>query len=76
MKGNKLIAEFMQKGSVGFGLYDYNGKHYKLYELKFHTSWDWLTPVVRKIIDEYYGEVQKMGGQRWDTSSLIKRFRK
>jgi len=31
---------------------------------------------ITKIIDEYYGEVQKMGGNRWDTSSLIKRFRK
>jgi 3-hydroxyisobutyrate dehydrogenase len=31
---------------------------------------------VTKLIDEYYAEVQKMGGQRWDTSSLIKRFRK
>jgi 3-hydroxyisobutyrate dehydrogenase-like beta-hydroxyacid dehydrogenase len=31
---------------------------------------------VTKIIDEYYADVQKMGGQRWDTSSLIKRFRK
>ena len=31
---------------------------------------------ITKIIDEYYAEVQKMGGERWDTSSLIKRFRK
>jgi len=31
---------------------------------------------ITKIIDEYYEEVQKMGGNRWDTSSLIKRFRK
>ena len=31
---------------------------------------------ITRIIDEYYAEVQKMGGQRWDTSSLIKRFRK
>jgi len=31
---------------------------------------------ITKIIDEFYAEVQKMGGQRWDTSSLIKRFRK
>ena len=30
---------------------------------------------ITKVIDEYYAEVQKMGGQRWDTSSLIKRFR-
>jgi len=52
---NKLIAEFMQKGSEGFELYDYNGKHYKLYELKFHLSWDWLMPVVEKInlLDDY-----------------------
>ena len=31
---------------------------------------------ITKLIDEYYAEVQKMDGQRWDTSSLIKRFRK
>jgi len=31
---------------------------------------------ITEIIDKYYGEVQEMGGNRWDTSSLIKRFRK
>ena len=31
---------------------------------------------VTQIVDEYYEEVQKMGGNRWDTSSLIRRFRK
>ena len=31
---------------------------------------------ITKVIDDYYAEVQKMGGERWDTSSLIKRFRK
>ena len=31
---------------------------------------------VTEIVDKYYGEVQDMGGNRWDTSSLIKRFRK
>ena len=51
MNDNKLIAEFMQKGSIGFGLYDYDGGHYKLDELKFYTSWDWLMPVVEKISD-------------------------
>jgi 3-hydroxyisobutyrate dehydrogenase len=34
-----------------------------------------LLPVT-KIVDEYYGDVQKSGGNRWDTSSLIKRLRK
>jgi len=31
---------------------------------------------ITKIIDGYYEEVQKMGGNRWDTSSLLKRIRK
>ncbi|MAV62112.1 MAG: oxidoreductase [Candidatus Pelagibacter sp.] len=34
-----------------------------------------LLPVT-EIVDKYYSEVQAMGGKRWDTSSLIKRFRK
>ena len=31
---------------------------------------------VTEIVDKYYAEVQEMSGNRWDTSSLIKRFRK
>ena len=31
---------------------------------------------ITKIIDGYYEEIQKVGGNRWDTSSLTKRFRK
>ena len=34
-----------------------------------------LLPIT-ELVDKYYGEVQEMGGNRWDTSSLIKRFRK
>ncbi len=34
-----------------------------------------LLPVT-ELVDKYYGEIQGMGGNRWDTSSLIKRFRK
>ena len=34
-----------------------------------------LLPVT-DIVDKYYGDIQKMGGERWDTSSLIKRLRK
>ncbi len=29
---------------------------------------------VTRLVDGYYGEVQEMGGGRWDTSSLIKRL--
>ena len=31
---------------------------------------------VTALVDQFYGEVQQMGGGRWDTSSLIQRFRK
>ena len=34
-----------------------------------------LLPVTQ-LVDKYYEEVQEMGGNRWDTSSLIRRFRK
>jgi len=31
---------------------------------------------VTALVDQFYGDVQRMGGSRWDTSSLIKRLRK
>jgi 3-hydroxyisobutyrate dehydrogenase len=27
------------------------------------------------LIDQFYADVQQMGGNRWDTSSLIKRLK-
>ena len=61
MKDNKLIAEFMgleyDKGTM-YG--STAGEYYRpLYnsgdwvsenELQYHTSWDWLMPVVEKIM--------------------------
>lgn len=49
IENNKLIAEFTQKGTESLGLYDYDGCHYKINELKFHASWDWLMPCIEKI---------------------------
>ena len=34
-----------------------------------------LLPIT-EIVDQYYADVQKSGGNKWDTSSLIKRLRK
>ena len=34
-----------------------------------------LLPVT-EVVDKYYSEVQEMGGNRWDTSSLIRRLSK
>lgn len=31
---------------------------------------------VTALVDQFYGDVQEMGGRRWDTSSLIQRLRK
>jgi hypothetical protein len=55
MKTNKIIAEFMgmvkssipnlyytKKSQEGFGIG-------QMVELEFHTSWDWLMPVIEKI---------------------------
>jgi 3-hydroxyisobutyrate dehydrogenase-like beta-hydroxyacid dehydrogenase len=30
---------------------------------------------VTALVDQFYADVQNMGGQRWDTSSLVKRLR-
>jgi 3-hydroxyisobutyrate dehydrogenase-like beta-hydroxyacid dehydrogenase len=29
---------------------------------------------ITSIVNDYYGEIQEMGGRRWDTSSLIRRL--
>jgi predicted esterase YcpF (UPF0227 family) len=56
MKDNKLIAEFMgfeeHKGSYYLPLYN-SGDWVTDVELEYHTSWDWLMPVIQKIGDEY-----------------------
>jgi 3-hydroxyisobutyrate dehydrogenase len=31
---------------------------------------------VTALVDQFYAEVQKMGGQRWDTSSLLARLQR
>lgn len=31
---------------------------------------------VTALVDQFYGDIQEMGGKRWDTSSLIQRLRK
>ena len=50
MKENKLIAEFM--GLKRYGYKDENylvlNKHLSPEQLPYHTSWDWLMPVVQK----------------------------
>ena len=64
MEDNKLIAEFMGAKPIVLGIsteYEMYGiiecindgvdeKHFFIDdEMEFHTSWDWLMPVVKKI---------------------------
>ena len=45
MKDNKLIAEFM-----GLNIDRGVQSDYMEHELKYHTSWDWLMPVIEKCV--------------------------
>ena len=70
---NRYKTMIDDKFDFGFAV-DWMRKDLKiaLEEAKKNNS---LLPVT-EIVDKYYSEVQEMGGNRWDTSSLIKRFRK
>jgi len=48
-KINKLIAEFMDYENVN-EMFPFDG------ELHYHTSWDWLMPVVNKCLNIYHIE--------------------
>jgi len=49
-QSNKLIAEFMGYPKVAN---DEDKKDYLRDCVKYHKSWDWLMPAVKKIVNEY-----------------------
>jgi len=63
MKDNRLIAQFLGFQKTDIGWYDFDevilnvdftilySNTYDEHELAFHSSWDWLMPVIRKILD-------------------------
>jgi|SRR6185369_2300178 len=53
VKGNKAIQLFMIKGTVSDEEYEMRSiKHLKHFEdLKYHSSWDWLKPVIDKVYE-------------------------
>ena len=58
IENNKLIAEFMgmehcyRPYGDGFMEVKEDGSCIELEDLQYHTSWDWLIPVIKKI-DSY-----------------------
>ncbi len=60
MKDSKLIAEFMGIESINAKmrghLYECPVTSEYVTELEYHTSWDWLMPVVVKLFDNEYNE--------------------
>ena len=70
---NRSKTMVADKFDYGFAV-DWMRKDLKIAmeEAKINGS---LLPVT-EIVDKYYSEVQKMGGNRWDTSSLIRRLSK
>ena len=54
-EANKLIAEFMEVHEImhdGYSEYDFDDNTLDVVaedELQYHTSWDWLMPVIDKL---------------------------
>ncbi|MDO6447214.1 NAD(P)-dependent oxidoreductase [Colwellia sp. 1_MG-2023] len=85
------LLETISKGAAGSWQMDNRGKTMCAREFDFGFAVDWLRKdlgmafeeaekigaelTITKQLDGYYEEVQAMGGNRWDTSSLIARFK-
>lgn len=63
MNDNKIIAEFMELEATPkynpkeYYVKEYNsGEWYLPEEMQYHTSWDWLMPVINKCLNIYHIE--------------------
>jgi 3-hydroxyisobutyrate dehydrogenase-like beta-hydroxyacid dehydrogenase len=89
LDGHKVV-EVISKGAAGSWQMENRGNTMLNDEFEFGFAVDWMRkdlgiclqeaerngaelPITR-IVNEFYGEVQAMGGSRWDTSSLIRRL--
>ncbi len=59
MKNNKLIAEFMEVHEImhdEYSEYDFDDNTLDVVhedDLQYHTSWDWLMPVMAKLVKDF-----------------------
>ncbi len=86
-----LIA-VLSKGAAGSWQMENRHKTMNVGKFDFGFAVDWMrkdlgiclaeasrngaTLPVTALVDQFYGEVQKLGGKRWDTSSLLARLEK
>ncbi len=86
----KLVLDVIGKGAAQSWQMDNRGKTMVDDQFNFGFAVDWMRKdlglvldegrrnsaklPVTALVDQFYADVQAMGGQRWDTSSLIKRL--
>ncbi|MEF9944805.1 MAG: NAD-binding protein, partial [Burkholderiaceae bacterium] len=87
----KLVLEVIGKGAAQSWQMDNRGKTMVEDQFDFGFAVDWMRKdlglcldearrngarlPVAALVDQFYADVQQMGGRRWDTSSLVKRLR-
>ncbi|MDO8717668.1 MAG: NAD(P)-dependent oxidoreductase [Polaromonas sp.] len=85
------VLDVIGKGAAQSWQLDNRGKTMVADQFEFGFAVDWMRKdlglvmdeakrngarlPVTALVDQFYGDVQAMGGQRWDTSSLIKRLK-
>ena len=85
-----LVLDVIGKGAAQSWQMDNRGKTMVADQFDFGFAVDWMRKdlglvldeakrngarlPVTALVDQFYADVQKMGGNRWDTSSLIKRL--
>ena len=87
----KQVLDVIGKGAAQSWQMDNRGKTMVDDQFDFGFAVDWMRKdlglvldearrngaavPVTALVDQFYGDVQRLGGQRWDTSSLIKRLK-
>ncbi|MBK9361533.1 MAG: NAD(P)-dependent oxidoreductase [Rubrivivax sp.] len=87
----KQVLEVIGKGAAQSWQMDNRGKTMVDDQFEFGFAVDWMRKdlglvldearrngarlPVTAVVDQFYGDVQRMGGGRWDTSSLIRRLK-
>jgi len=86
----EAVLDVISKGAAGSWQMENRGKTMSQGKFDFGFAVDWMrkdlaiclaearkngaTLPATALVDQFYGEVQQMGGKRWDTSSLLARL--